>query len=161
MLLLFLGFIIVVILVLFIVQLKKNREHEQKDTEWLKQHGIRVAATIMNVQTKQDWKYGEGYDRDPWDGDLKRQRTWCMYYEVSAQWTHPQTQQVYTVQGKLWSDSIDKIPVEGDDLQVIVDPHILGRQRLQQGVYAIFAPSTKSACRVLDGSRRAYDMLSN
>ncbi|HEY6285357.1 MAG TPA: hypothetical protein VIX20_06825 [Ktedonobacteraceae bacterium] len=39
---------------------------------------------MAQVQTRQDWKYEQGWYRDPWDGMLKQKRAWQTYYEVTA-----------------------------------------------------------------------------
>ena len=58
--------------------------------------GKRVLATITDIQIGQDWKEGERWERSLWDGRLVRQKTWQMYYDVTAGWMHAQTKQSYT-----------------------------------------------------------------
>jgi hypothetical protein len=101
----------------------ENPRNAHENMEWLNQYGIRVMATVTHVQTRQDWKCVEGWCRDPWDGSSKQKKTWQTYYEVTAQWIDPRTQQVYRSRDKAWSDDVTRKPVEGKTVQVIVDPH--------------------------------------
>src|SRR5258708_9453427 len=66
-----------------------------------------VLATITDVQIRQGWKEGERWERSLWDGRLVRQRTWQTYYDVTAQWTYPQTRLtlVTFVCTELWGSS--------------------------------------------------------
>jgi hypothetical protein len=50
-----------------------------------------VMATVTDVQSKQDWKYGERWSRNPWNGNLEREKTWQTYYTVTAKWVQPAT----------------------------------------------------------------------
>src|SRR5579863_2210727 len=54
-----------------------------------------VKAIVTDIQTKQDWKYGEGWYRNAWDANLTRQKIWQTYYVITAQWIHPQTKQIH------------------------------------------------------------------
>ena len=53
----------------------ENTRNTQDHMEWLKRHGMLVRASVAQVQTRQDWKYEQGWYRDPRDGMLKRKRT--------------------------------------------------------------------------------------
>jgi hypothetical protein len=101
----------------------ENKTNTQDHMEWLKHHGMPVRASVAQVQTGQDWKYEQGWDRDPWDGRLKQKSTWQTYYEVTAHWMDLRTKQVYTFRGKVWSDEVTGKLVEGDSVRVFVDPH--------------------------------------
>jgi hypothetical protein len=101
----------------------ENSRNAQYHTEWLKHHGMPVRAPVTQVQTGQDWKYEQGWHRDPWDGMVKQKRTWQTYYEVTAHWMDLRTKQVYTFRGKVWSDEVTGKPVEGHPVRVIIDPH--------------------------------------
>ena len=101
----------------------ENRRNTQDHMEWLKNHGILVSAPVAKVQTGQDWKYEQGWYRDPWDGMLKRKRTWQTYYEVTAHWMDLRTKQVYTFRGKVWSDEVTGKLGGSHPVRVIVDPH--------------------------------------
>lgn len=83
--------------------------------------GTRVLATITDVQIWQDWKEGERWERSLWDGRLVRQKTWQMYYDVTAWWMHAQTKQSYTFRSKIWSDDVAKPPTTGQTVVFIVD----------------------------------------
>jgi hypothetical protein len=80
-----------------------------------------VLATITDVQIRQDWKEREQWERSPWDGRLVKQKTWRTYYEVTAQWLHPQTKQSCTFRSKFWFDEIAKTPTVGGAMTIIVD----------------------------------------
>ncbi len=101
----------------------ENRRNTQDHMEWLKHHGMSVRAPVAQVQTGQDWKYEQGWYRDPWDGRLKQKRTWQTYNEVTAHWMDLRTKQVYTFRGKVWSDEVTGRLVEGHPVRVLVDPH--------------------------------------
>ena len=62
----------------------ENRRNSSDPMKWLKRHGMLVRVQVAQVQTGQDWKYGQGWYRDPWDGMLKRKRTWQTHYEVTG-----------------------------------------------------------------------------
>ena len=83
--------------------------------------GTRVLATITDVQIGQDWKEGERWERSLWDGRLVRQKTWQMYYDVTAGWMHAQTKQSYTFRSKIWSDDVAKPPIKGQTVVFLVD----------------------------------------
>jgi len=116
-----------IIVPLIAKNLVENMRNEHENMEWLNQDGIRVLAVVTNVQTRQDWKYIEGWYRDPWDGTAKQKKTWQTCYEVTAQWIDPQTKQVYRFCSEAWSDDVTGKPIEGSAVQVIVDPHNLSR----------------------------------
>lgn len=92
--------------------------------------GIRVMATVIDVQVRQDWRYGEGWYRDAWSGDLKRQKTWETYYDVTAQWVHPQTGRTDTSNTRIWSNYCTSEPVEGASGVVWFDPDYPERSAL-------------------------------
>ncbi len=100
-----------------------NAGNAQETRQWLKHSDSMVRATVIQVQTGQDWKYEQGWDRDPWEGSLKQKRTWQTYYDVTAHWMDLRTKQVYTLRGKVWSDEVAGQLVEGDSVRVFVDPH--------------------------------------
>ena len=85
-----------------------------------RQDGARVLATITDVQIRQDWKEGERWERSLWDGRLVRQKTWQMYYDVTAGWMHAQTKQSYLFRSKVWSDDVAKPPTTGQTVVFIV-----------------------------------------
>src|SRR5262249_5906937 len=89
-------------------------------TQWPIGDGTRVLTTITEVQSKQDWKEGEQWERNPWDGRLVRQRTWHTYYEVTARWVHGQTKRSYTLRSTVWSDEVARIPTAGQTVVFII-----------------------------------------
>ena len=91
------------------------------DVQWPIRGGTRAVATITDVQIKQDWREGERWERNPWDGSVVRQKTWQMYYDVTAEWTHARTKQRYTFRSKVWSDDIAKTPTTRETIVFIVD----------------------------------------
>ena len=110
------SLVIVPSVVLNIVECVSNRRDVRCD-------GVRVMATVIDVQVKQDWRYGERWYRDAWCGDLKRQKTWQTYYDVTAQWVHPQTGRTYTSSTRIWSNDCTSKPVEGGSGVVWFDPN--------------------------------------
>jgi hypothetical protein len=112
-----------VIVPLIAKDLIENTSNAQETRQWLEHSGRQVRATVTQLQTGQDWKYEQGWDRDPWEGSLKQKKTWQMYYDVTAHWMDPRTKQVYTFHGKVWSDELTNKPVEGHPVRVIVDDH--------------------------------------
>jgi len=98
-------------------QLKNARDGAQ----WSIRDGTRILTTITDVQIKQDWKEGERWERNPWDGSLVRQRTWQTYYDMTARWVHAQTKQSYTFRSKAWPDDVAKTPTTGQTIVFIVD----------------------------------------
>jgi len=110
------SLVIVPSIVLKIAEYVRNRRDVRRD-------GVRVMATVINVQVKQNWRYGEGWYRDAWSGDLKRKKTWQTYYEVTAQWVHPQTGHAYISSTQIWSDDCASKPVEGGSGTVWFDPN--------------------------------------
>ena len=110
------SLIIVPSVVLNIVEHVRNRRDVRCD-------GVRVMATVRDVQVKQDWRDGEGWERDAWSGDLQRQKTWQTYYDVTAQWVHPQTGHTYIASTRIWSDDSTSKPVKGGSGAVWFDPH--------------------------------------
>ena len=116
-----------IIVPLIAKNLVENMSNAHENMEWLDHYGIRMLATVIYVQTRQDWKYIEGWYRDPWDGTAKQNKIWQTCYEVTTQWIDPQTKQVYRFCGEAWSDDVPGKPVEGKTVQVIVDPHNLRR----------------------------------
>jgi hypothetical protein len=118
--------VISLVLVLLIIPILSDivvRARDQRDEmKWLIKYGIQVEARIIQVRSMQDWKMSERWYRDSWTGNLKRERTWNMFYHITAQWVHPQTGQAYTSSTRICSDSMSK-PVEGDSGIVWFDPH--------------------------------------
>jgi hypothetical protein len=113
-----LGLLIIPILA-DIIERASDRRH---DTKWLIKYGIQVEARIIQVRSMQDWKMSERWYRDSWTGNVKRERTWNMFYHITAQWVHSQTGQSYTSSTRICSDSMSK-PVEGGSGIVWFDPH--------------------------------------
>jgi hypothetical protein len=110
------SLVIVPSIVLNIMEHVRNRRDVRCD-------GVRVMATVIDVQVKQDWRYGEGWYRDAWSGDLKRKKTWQRYYDVTAQWVHPQTGCTYISRTRIWFDDCTSKPVEGGSGIVWFDPN--------------------------------------
>jgi hypothetical protein len=80
-----------------------------------------LRAVVTGIQTKQDWKYGEGLHRNSWDAPLTRQKIWQTYYVITAQWMHPLTKQTQSFCWAVWSDHMPKKPVIGDIVLVAID----------------------------------------
>ena len=110
------SLVIVPSVVLNITEHVRNRRDVRCD-------GVRGMATVIDVEVKQDWRYGEGWERDAWSGDLQRQKTWQTYYDVTAQWVHPQTGHTYIASTRIWSDDSTRKPVQGSSGTVWFDPY--------------------------------------
>lgn len=97
------------------------KEHQRKShSEML--HGIQVLAMVTDVQVRQDWRYSERYYRNPWNGNLEREKTWQTYYVIAAEGVHPQTQQEDTFYCKVWSTDMAEKPTRGMSLWMTVPP---------------------------------------
>ncbi len=114
----FVSLLIIASLALTIMWLVRNaRDGVQRPMR----DGKRLLATITDVQIKQDWKEGERWERNPWNGNLTRQKTWQTYYDMTAEWMPSQTKQKYTFRSKVWSDEVAKTPTKGHTIVFIVD----------------------------------------
>ena len=120
--LLMIGLVVAVSLVIVPSIVLNIMEHVRNHRD-VRCDGVRVMATVIDVQMKQDWRYGEGLYRDAWGGDLKREKTWQTYYGITAQWVHPQTEHTYLSRTRIWSDDCTSKPVEGDSSAVWFDPN--------------------------------------
>jgi hypothetical protein len=101
--------------------MRGQARNAHEGTQWPLRDGTRVLTTITDVQSKQDWKEEERWERNPWDGRLVRQRTWHTSYEVTARWVHGQTKQSYTLRSTVWSEEVARIPTTGQTVVFIVD----------------------------------------
>ncbi len=117
--------IIAVVSLLFLASLAlavmRQTRNAREDGPWPTQDGMRVLATITDIQIRQGWKEGDRWERSLWDGSLIRQKTWQTYYEVTAYWMHAQTKQSYIFCSKVWSDEVAKTPTTGQTVVFIVD----------------------------------------
>jgi len=111
--LLFLAFLALVII--------RKVRNACEDVSEPMQGGVRVLATITDIQISQEWKEGERWERSLWDGSLVRQKTWQTYYDVTAKWTYPQTKQRYLLRGKVWADDVAKTPTRGQTVVFTVN----------------------------------------
>ena len=100
--------------------MRRKVRHARDDMHWPMRAGVRVLATIIDVQIRQEWKQGERWERSLWDGRLTRQKTWQTYYDVTAVWMHTQTKQSYIFRSKVWSDDVAKPPTTGQTVVFIV-----------------------------------------
>jgi hypothetical protein len=112
------ALLIVAALALAIIRQARNA-HD--DAQGPMRGGTRVLATITDVQIRQEWRYGEKWERNSWDGSLVRGKTWRTYYDVTAHWLNPQTKQSCTSHSKIWSDDFANVPTAGDTIVIIVD----------------------------------------
>ena len=101
--------------------MRRKVRNARHDVYWPMRAGVRVLATITDVQIRQEWKQGERWERSLWDGRLVRQKTRQMYYDVTAGWMHAQTKQSYTFRSKVWSDDVAKPPTTGQTVVFIAD----------------------------------------
>jgi hypothetical protein len=114
------GFAIAISLALVPLIAKRLKDQVcNAQSETLYESPLRV--TVTDIQTKQDWRYGEGWYRNSWDATLTRQKTWQTYYVITAQWMHPLTKQMQSFCWAVWSDYMPKKPVIGDIVLVAID----------------------------------------
>ena len=96
-----------------------------KDRMWAAQNDrlyeSPLKVMVTDIQTKQDWRYGEGWYRNPWNGNVARERIWQTYYVITAQWIHPQTKRMQSFCWAVWSNSMPKKPVIGDRVLVTIE----------------------------------------
>src|SRR5215469_460942 len=103
--LLFLAFVALAVI--------RKARNPRDDVRLPMQDGARVLTTITDVQIGQDWKVGERWERNSWDGSLVKQKTWQTYYDVTAKWFDARTKQSYFFRSKVWSDDVAKQPTTG------------------------------------------------
>ena len=106
--------------------MRRKVRNARDDVRLPMQDGARVLTTITDVQIGQDWKEGERWERNRWDGSLVKQKTWQTYYDVTAKWVDAQTKQSYFFRSKVWSDDVAKQPTTGQTVVFIADirhPH--------------------------------------
>jgi hypothetical protein len=123
MMLLLIGINAVVILFLAFVALAIIRKvrNARDDVRLPMRDGARVLTTITDVQIGQDWKVGERWERNSWDGSLVKQKTWQTYYDVTAKWVDAQTKRSYFFHSKVWFDDVAKKPTPGQTVVFIAD----------------------------------------
>jgi|SRR5436305_11406578 len=88
--------------------MRRKVRNARHDVYWPMRAGVRVLATITDVQIRQEWKQGERWERSLWDGRLTRQKTWQTYYDVTAEWMHAQTKQRKRQRCQVWADEVAK-----------------------------------------------------
>ena len=101
--------------------MRRKVRNARDDVHWPMRAGVRVLATITDVQIRQEWKQGERWERSLWDGRLTRQKTWQTYYDVTAEWMHAQTKQRCLLRCQVWADEVAKPPTPGQTVVFIVD----------------------------------------
>ena len=101
----------------------KQVRHAPDEVERPVRVGMLVVATITDVQRQQNWKDGERWERNPWTGNIARQKTWQICYDVTAQWLHAKTGQRFAFRSTVWADEIAKTPTAGDTIVVVFDLH--------------------------------------
>src|SRR5712691_325298 len=117
------GLVVTVSLIIVPSVVLDIMEHMRKSHD-VRCDGLRVIATVRDVHVKQDCRFGGGgIVRDAWSGELQRQKTWQTYYDVTAQWVHPQTGYTYISSTRVWSEDCTSKPVEGASGVVWFDPN--------------------------------------
>src|SRR5947209_7632885 len=96
--------VVSLLLLVFLALVMMRKARNARDGVQWPMRDRAVLATITDVQIRQDWKEGERWERGLWDGRLVRQKTWQTYYDVTAEWTYPQTKQSYLLRCKVWSE---------------------------------------------------------
>lgn len=109
-------------LVIFSI-VKLKRAHQPQTMEWLKQHGKRVIATVLQVTAEGEWQYGSRYSRwNTWEGRYELERVWQTAYYVMAQWQDPQTKQLYTFRARIDPSAGSEKYLQGHPLPVTFNP---------------------------------------
>jgi hypothetical protein len=117
------SLIIMLSIVIFSTVKSIKRAHRPYSMEWLKQHGKRVIATVLQVTAEGEWKYGGRYSRwNAWEGRFEQERVWQTANYVIAQWQDPQTKQVYTFRVRIDSSAVTEKYIQGHSLPVIFNP---------------------------------------
>jgi hypothetical protein len=80
--------------------------YQIQKTEWLKQHGRRIVATVTSIR-HETGKTPAGFSRDN--------------YYVTAKWTNPRTGRTYT----FWTWIMNRSPeyTQGSLVSVLIDPN--------------------------------------
>jgi hypothetical protein len=99
---------------------RRQRSNRRDERPALMPEGRHVLATITQVHLKQGWKVAERWERNPWDGTLRRQQSWQTFYDLTAHWMDPGTKQVYPFRRQVWADEVSTQPVEGQLVQILV-----------------------------------------
>ncbi len=113
----FLLIILISIVVRYLVKRNKN-----PDLKWLQQHGKHVIAHVVDVKTEQGWRYEDGSQWNTWEGRYEQARTWRTFYDITATWIEPQTEQNYMFSFKLWADQVVSKPDTNSIVPVVFDP---------------------------------------
>ena len=117
------SLIIMLSIVIFSTLKSIKRAPRPHSMQWLKQHGKRVMATVLQVTAEGEWKYGGRFSRwNAWEGRYELERVWQTVNYVIAQWQDPQTKQVYTFRARIDSSTGIEKYIQGHPLPVIFNP---------------------------------------
>jgi hypothetical protein len=128
--------IIVVALILLTIIMRSASRHTKV---------IQAIATIVDIETQYGWKEGERWERSAWGGDLQKERTWQMYYVITAKGALPETQHLRTFHTTAWADELDSTPAKGNQVQVQVDARHPEQYSIDLQPFSITADTLKSA----------------
>ena len=112
---------ILLLLTLVIVRYVIMRNNNTPDKKWL-QHGRRVIAHVVDIKTEQGWRYEDRSQWNSWEGRFEQARTWRIFYDITATWIEPETEQNYTFSFKLWADDVASKPDTSSIVPVVFDP---------------------------------------
>ena len=110
----------------------RGNSRSTEGTNYQEKRGKRVIALVTEVKTEQDWKYGNGYQWNAWEGGYQHPRKWQTFYGVTARWTNSQTKKNYLFNAKVWSDEVARKPVAGNTASVLFDPKHPERYRIDR-----------------------------
>ncbi len=124
---------VAVVVIIFSIISAINRAQE---INWLKQHGVRVLATVTGIESKREaaqvqrqvpkQHYNSTHNRWETVYEIELETEWKTYHYILAQYEHPQTHEVYQFR----SNRLLHRPTqhsEGSTIPVFYDPANPGR----------------------------------
>lgn len=117
-----LAAILLIILISIVVRYIVKKNNNTPDLKWLQQHGRYVIARVADLKTEQGWRYENRSQWNTWEGRYEQARTWRTFYDITATWIDPQTEQNYTFRFKLWADEVVSKPDTNSIVPVVFDP---------------------------------------
>ena len=117
------GLTILLSVVILSIVKRLKRTNQQHSIEWLKLHGKRVVATVIQVASEGEWQYGSKRNRwNAWEGRYELERSWQTAHFVIAQWHDPQTSKTYTFRARIDAPADTRKYAQGYPLPVFFNP---------------------------------------
>ena len=136
--------VLLAILIPLILMIRKSKQ-QQRECNWLQQHGTRITAYIKYVilqggesETRSDLGPSVGLlvdelgDASPRQLAYDRNRISAagrssdrpLRYQITAEWVHPRTREIYTFQQTVYSGTLPKDcdPLKLSQLPILIDP---------------------------------------